>query len=143
MSLYRPFREEGEVSPGRDVSRATIAEKVAIIEEWLIRFKTQKEKKMLYLIAYDIEDNKIRTHIARFLIKKGCLRVQKSVYVAKSDRTTYQEIHQILREINSMYRNHDSIFMLPVPEEKFTNIKLIGKNVEFEVVTKPKNVIFF
>lgn len=42
-----------------------------------------------------------------------------------------------------MYKNYDSIFVLPIPEEKFANMKVIGKNIEFELVTKSKNVLFF
>jgi CRISPR-associated protein Cas2 len=71
------------------------------------------------------------------------MRIQKSLYLAKSSRVTYNEIHDALRDINAMYNNHDSIIVLPVPEEKFKNIKLIGQNIEFEIVTKEHNVMFF
>jgi len=73
---------------------------------------------MLYFVMYDIEDNKIRNHIAKFLIKKGCMRVQKSIYLAKSSSAIYQNIADTLMEINAMYKNNDSIFLLPVPEDK-------------------------
>lgn len=92
---------------------------------------------------YDIENQKIRTHIAKYLIKKGCLRIQKSVYLAKSSPAIMKEISGTLKEINEIYQNEDSIFVLPVPEEKFNNITIIGKNVEFEIVTKPDKVLFF
>ena len=54
-----------------------------------------------------------------------------------------KEISQTLKEINEIYENSDSIFVLPVPEEKFNNITVIGQNVEFDIVTKTKNVLFF
>ena len=92
---------------------------------------------------YDIENNKIRTHVAKYLIKKGCLRIQKSVYLAKSSPSLMKEISGTLKEINEVYDNTDSIFVLPVPEEKFSNITVIGRNIEFDIVTKPKNVLFF
>lgn len=92
---------------------------------------------------YDIENNKIRTHIAKYLTKKGCLRIQKSVYLAKSSVSVMKDISKTLKEINEVYQNQDSIFVLPVPEEKFSNITVIGQNIEFEIVTKPKNVLFF
>lgn len=92
---------------------------------------------------YDIENHRIRNQVAKYLIRKGCMRIQKSIYLAKSSRTTYQHIYTTLREINNMYENRDSIFVLPVPEEKFQNIKVIGKNVQFDLVTKSKNVLFF
>ncbi|MBK8390592.1 MAG: hypothetical protein IPL23_15480 [Saprospiraceae bacterium] len=59
--------------------------------------------------------------------KKGCLRIQKSVYLAKSNRTLYTEITETLKDINEMYNNEDSIFVLPVPEEKFAHMKAFWK----------------
>lgn len=120
-----------------------IADKISHIMQWLSRKSRIKSNTMLYMIMYDIENNKIRTHIAKYLIKKGCLRIQKSVYLAKSSPSIMKEISQTLKEINEIYENSDSIFVLPVPEEKFNNITVIGQNVEFDIVTKTKNVLFF
>lgn len=113
------------------------------IMKWLQLRSRIKSNVMLFMIMYDIENNKVRTQIAKYLTKKGCMRIQKSVYLAKSSPAVMREITQVLKEINEIYENFDSIFVLPVPEEKFSNMKVIGKNVEFELVTKPKNVIFF
>jgi CRISPR-associated protein Cas2 len=120
-----------------------IEQKIHKIMSWMSRQSRIKSNTMLYMIMYDIENNKIRTHIAKYLIKKGCLRIQKSVYLAKSSPAVMKEISSTLKEINEIYENQDSIFVLPVPEEKFNNITVIGQNVEFEIVTKPKNVLFF
>lgn len=125
------------------VSSLPIDQKIHAIMEWMNKQSRVKSNIMLYLIMYDIENNKIRTHVAKYLTKKGCLRIQKSVYLAKSSVTVMKDISKTLREINEVYQNHDSIFVLPVPEEKFSNITVIGQNVEFELVTKPKNVLFF
>ncbi len=97
---------------------------------------------MLYFVMYDIENDKVRTRIAKYLIKKGCMRVQKSIYLAKTSSAVYQEIADALRDINAMYKNNDSIFLLPVPEDKLRHMRIIGKNVDIELVTKPPNVLF-
>jgi CRISPR-associated endonuclease Cas2 len=141
--LYYPFKTKEENEEGANIEDLSLKAKLAKIEQWLINQKKQKDRHMLYMVMYDIEDNRVRTQIAKYLIKKGCLRIQKSVYLAKSNRTTYQDIFQTLKEINEMYKNYDSIFVLPIPEEKFANMKVIGKNLEFELVTKSKNVLFF
>lgn len=125
------------------LAEMSIDQKIHHIMGWLARQSRTKSNTMLYMIMYDIENNKIRTHVAKYLIKKGCLRIQKSVYLAKSSPSVMKDIHLTLKEINEVYDNEDSIFVLPVPEEKFNNIKVIGKNVEFEIVTKPKNILFF
>ncbi len=120
-----------------------LEQKIQYIMGWLARQSRSKSTYMLYMIMYDIENNKIRTHIAKYLIKKGCLRIQKSIYLAKSSPTVMKEITATLKEINEIYENKDSIFVLPVPEEKFNNIKVIGKNVDFEIVTDAKKILFF
>ncbi|MBK7522811.1 MAG: hypothetical protein IPI53_01165 [Saprospiraceae bacterium] len=43
-------------------------------------------------------------------MKKGCLRIQKSVYLAKSSPAIMKDISQTLKEINEVYNNEDSIF---------------------------------
>ncbi len=146
--MYPSFKIAETWPEMSDVEKAipeefSIEQKIHRIMEWLARQSRVKSNTMLYMIMYDIENNKIRTHIAKYLIKKGCLRIQKSVYLAKSSPSIMKEISVTLKEINEVYENTDSIFVLPVPEEKFNNITVIGQNVEFEIVTKPKNVLFF
>ena len=141
--MYEPFKQSFQLEEGKNISNLTIDERVEKIEEWLYKQRKIKDRTMLYLVMYDIENDKIRTQVAKYLIKKGCLRIQKSVYLTKSNRTTYDDIYETLRDINGMYENEDSIFVMPIPEEKFAHLKAIGKNVEFEVITKPKNVLFF
>jgi CRISPR-associated endonuclease Cas2 len=132
-----------ETGEKNTLAEMAIEQKIHFIMGWLARQSRSKSNTMLYMIMYDIENNKIRTHVAKYLMKKGCLRIQKSVYLAKSSPAIMKDISQTLKEINEVYHNEDSIFLLPVPEEKFNNITIIGKNIEFEMVTKPKNVLFF
>jgi len=91
---------------------------------------------------YDIEDHRIRRHIARFLLKKGCMRVQKSVFVGRLERKTVREMQEILKEIQAMYENNDSIFFLPAGEENISGMRVIGKNVDFEFAIGNKNTYF-
>lgn len=124
-----------------DLPSMDTAERMHYIMNWLAEKSRVKSHLMLYMIMYDIEDNKIRTHLAKYLIKRGCLRIQKSVYLAKMSPAVMNDIADVIKEINELYENQDSIFILPVPEDKFQNMKVIGKNVEFEIVTKPRNVL--
>ncbi len=122
--------------------RYPLQKRVEKILDWLAQYQPQTGSDMLYFVMYDIEDNKIRNHIAKYLIKKGCMRVQKSIYLAKSSSSIYHEIADTLTDINAMYKNNDSIFLLPVPEDKLRHMRIIGKNVDVELVTKPPNVFF-
>ncbi len=99
--------------------------------------------KMLYFILYDIENNKVRNQIAKYLIKNGCLRVQKSVFFAESDRALYDQIHKDLKTIQELYDNSDSIFFIPVSADQLRSMKIVGQSIDFELVTGSKTTMFF
>ena len=105
--------------------------------------KSQKASDMIYFIMYDIENNKVRTYIAKYLIKKGCTRIQKSIFLAESDRKTFDDIHSTLKEVQDVYENNDSIFLVPVSTDEIKAMKMIGQNVDFDVVLSNKNTLFF
>lgn len=98
---------------------------------------------MLYFIMYDIENDKVRTSIAKYLKQKGCLRVQKSIFFAESERRVFNSIHSDLRHIQELYDNKDSIFMVPVSTDQVRAMKIIGQNTDFDLVIGNKNTLFF
>ncbi len=102
-----------------------------------------KSGHMIYFIMYDIENNKVRNHISKYLLRKGCIRVQKSVFVAESDRKRYDELNTTLREVQAMYENEDSIFFVPVSVDEIRAMKIIGKNIDFSMVIDTPNTLFF
>lgn len=102
-----------------------------------------KPGNMIYFIMYDIENNKIRNHIAKYLLRKGCIRVQKSIFIADSDRKKYNELNSTLKEVQEMYENNDSIFFVPVSVDEIRAMKIIGKNVDFSMVIDTPNTMFF
>lgn len=48
------------------------------------------------LVAYDIEDDKIRNKIAKYLLKIGT-RLQKSVFIVQIERHTFRRLQNTLR----------------------------------------------
>lgn len=96
----------------------------------------------LGFIMYDIEDNKIRNHIAKYLERLGYLRIQKSIFFGNINRKVHDDVYQALRDINELYDNEDSIVFLPVSSDDITRVKLVGKNIEFQVMMESKNVLF-
>ncbi|MBM3405553.1 MAG: CRISPR-associated endonuclease Cas2 [Bacteroidetes bacterium] len=98
---------------------------------------------MIFFIMYDIENDKIRNQIAKYLINKGCTRVQKSVFVAQKERKLYEEIHTTLKEVQEMYDNNDSIFCLPVSTDELKAMKIIGQNISFDMILDNKSTMFF
>lgn len=104
--------------------------------------RSLKFDEMLYLVMYDIENNKVRTEIAKFLIAKGCVRIQKSVYLARSKRKLYIEISEALEEIQSYYDNEDSIITLPLTHNALESIQVIGKDIKIANIVEPSNTVF-
>jgi len=123
--------------------RLTIDEKVQRVVDFLKRIKEKRIEDMYCFVMYDIENDKIRNYISKYLIKQGCIRVQKSVFVANITRKMYLEISQTIAEVNAMYDNCDSIFFLPIGEDVMNNLKIVGKNIDLEVVMDPPNTLFF
>ena len=79
--------------------------------------------------------------IARYLIEKGCIRIQKSVFLAHTNHKKFEEIQQTLVEINDIYENKDSIILIPINVSDARSMKLIGKNVNIEQIVDPPNTV--
>ncbi|MCC5938414.1 MAG: CRISPR-associated endonuclease Cas2 [Lunatimonas sp.] len=139
---------------GLSVSEAQPPEGIAPEEELLplsqriqkilgiLRDKPIKSTTMNYLIMYDIQNNKVRNLVSKYLIKNGCTRVQKSVFLVHSDHKKFDEIRQTLADINDVYENEDSIILVPLNISDARSMKLIGKNVNIEQIIDPPNTIF-
>ncbi len=108
-----------------------------------IRQPSQNAYDMLYLVMYDIEDDRVRTHIAKYLLGKGCIRIQKSVYLARTHQQTFKEISETLKEVQAAYDNHDSILLAPVQSETIGSMKIIGKDIQIQSLIDPPNTLFF
>ncbi|MDD3722738.1 MAG: CRISPR-associated endonuclease Cas2 [Lutibacter sp.] len=113
--------------------------------KYLMNFTSQsfKNSDMVFFVMYDIENNKIRTEIAKYLKRNGCYRVQKSIFIAKKDREQYNEICQTLKEVQECYDNDDSIFIVPVSTDEIKAMKVLGQNIDFDLIFGNKNTLFF
>lgn len=98
---------------------------------------------MIFFIMYDIESNKVRTAVAKYLISQGCSRIQKSIFLADLSSTTYRKIRDDLTEIQSLYENQDSIIVCPVSTDIISNMKVIGKDISVDIIMRNKNTLFF
>jgi len=130
----KPPPEEGGVEPLPDRIRRLLQ---------LVREPSKNTYDMLYLVMYDIEDDRVRTHIAKYLLSKGCIRIQKSVYLARTHQKTFKEIADTLKEVQATYDNHDSILLAPVQSETIGSMKIIGKDIQIQSLIDPPNTLFF
>lgn len=98
---------------------------------------------MLFFVMYDIESNKVRYQIAKYLLRVGCLRVQRSIFLADLSTDKYDMIRRDLTEVQSLYNNHDSILVVPISTDYLQAMKVIGKSIDLDIIMKSKNTLFF
>lgn len=98
---------------------------------------------MIFFTMYDIESNKVRRLIAKYLISKGCTRIQDSIFLADLPRPTYEEIKRDLAEVQSLYDNHDSIIVYPISTDQLHAMQVIGEQVDVDIITHKRNTLFY
>ena len=55
----------------------------------------------------------------------------------------YEQIKKDMVEVQSLYENHDSIIVCPVSSDILKSMKIIGQNINLDVITHSKNTLFF
>ena len=108
----------------------------------VVNRQQRKATDMLFFIMYDIESNKVRREIAKYLEDKGCFRIQKSIFLASADRSVYEQIKADLAEVQALYDNHDSIILCPVSTDEMRAMKVIGQELNIDIITQTSNTLF-
>lgn len=98
---------------------------------------------MLFFVMYDIESHKVRRLVARYLIRKGCFRVQHSIFLADLPHEKCEEIKNDLAEVQAAYDNHDSILVVPISTDYLRAMRVIGKAIDVNVIMHSQNTLFF
>ena len=98
---------------------------------------------MTFFVMYDISNDKVRNEVAKYLKRKGCIRIQKSIFMATLPHKVYAEIHQTLREVQESYENQDSIIFVPISSDEVKAMKIIGKSVDIDLILGSNNTLFF
>ena len=98
---------------------------------------------MLFFVMYDIESNRVRRQIVKYLERQGCTRVQKSIFLADLPISQYEQIKSDLAEVQACYENLDSILVVPISTDYLKAMKVIGQSINVDVITKSSNTLFF
>ena len=98
---------------------------------------------MLFFVMYDIESDKVRRLVVKYLQRKGCTRVQKSIFLADLPAEQYQKIREDLTEVQAAYENNDSILVVPISTDHLRSMKIIGQTIAIDVIMHSKNTMFF
>ena len=103
----------------------------------------KRKDRMLFFVMYDIESDKVRRLVVKYLIREGCTRIQKSIFLADRPVATYNKIKSDLAAVQAVYDNEDSIIVLPVTTDYRRMMKVIGKNIDVDIITHNKDTLFF
>lgn len=109
----------------------------------IVKSKKRDASKMLFFVMYDIESNKVRRHVVKYLERQGCSRVQKSIFLADLATAKYEQIKSDLAEVQACYENDDSILVVPISTDYLKAMKVIGQTINVDVITKTSNTLFF
>lgn len=85
----------------------------------------------------------MRNQIVKYLIRTGCTRVQKSIFLADLPIAVYDEIRTNLTEVQQCYDNEDSILIVPISTDYLRSMKVIGQTLDVDLILKTKNTLFF
>lgn len=154
MSLTYNFQtlQNAKIADNNKICTASNNHEYNDIEDIELRIKhilglTERIKKtpnkMLFFVMYDIEDNKVRRLVSKYLLRKGCTRIQKSVFLAETPVETFSDIKNDLSEVQTAYDNNDSIIILPITTDYLRMMKIIGQNIDIDIITHSKNTLFF
>lgn len=109
----------------------------------IVERQKKNRDRMLFFVMYDIESNKVRALVHKYLKRKGCTPIQRSIFLADTSIEVYDEIKADLAAVQEAYANNDSIIVLPVSTDYLRMMKIIGQKIEVDVITHSRNTLFF
>jgi len=109
----------------------------------ILQLNYKNVRAMNCFILYDITDNKLRLQISKYLLKKGCQRIQKSVFLANITKQIYNEIFSTFQELEPVYNIKDSIFMVPIGEYHLAEMRMVGKDVDMSFSKAKEYALYF
>lgn len=139
---------EGSPAPNRELNGDETDELLPLEERarnilGLVNNNKKRIGRMLFFVMYDIESNKVRRYVVKYLERQGCTRIQKSIFLADLEVSKFNEIKNDLAEVQAVYENNDSILVVPITTEYLRSMKIIGQNIDIDVITHSRNTLFF
>ena len=96
---------------------------------------------MLVWVIYDITENNIRQKVSTRCKSYGLYRVQKSVFLGDLDSNDRAPLALECEELIDTER--DSVYIFPMDEQSFKQVKLIGQAFDKELVSDEIITKFF
>lgn len=88
---------------------------------------------MLTWVIYDIENDRIRTRVAKVCKNAGLYRVQKSVFLGTLENNEFDELKLRIEGLVDLEK--DSVYVFPMNKSELKACGLIGQAFDKELVT--------
>ncbi len=98
---------------------------------------------MMFFVMYDISDDKVRTQLAKYLLGRGCYRVQKSVFLADTSSENYNQICGELEQIQKFCEHVVRILIVPIGQISISEMKIYGQSLDLGIIMKTHSTLFF
>lgn len=109
----------------------------------IINREKRKTTDMLFFVMYDIESDKVRNLVFKYLKKQGCTNIQRSIFLGDVSTEKFNKIKEDLTEVQACYDNADSILIVPISTDYLKAMKIIGKSIDVDIIMKTRNTLFF
>jgi len=95
---------------------------------------------MIAWVMYDIEDDKVRTKVAKLCKQTGLYRVQFSVFLGSIDANQKDTLElQITAQIDV---EKDSVYIFPMSKNELQATVLLGKAFDKKMITDEVKALF-
>ncbi|WP_407402858.1 CRISPR-associated endonuclease Cas2 [Sodaliphilus sp.] len=143
--MHASLKEDAHIVPGNidngdDNQVGTLSERVNRIFGFI---NNKRNTDMTFFVMYDIESNKVRRHIAKYLLESGCIRLQRSMFLANLPHEKFNKIKDDLAQVQACYDNDDSILVVPISCDLLQAMKVIGRDINVDIVLRTSSTLFF
>ena len=95
---------------------------------------------MIAWVMYDIEDDKVRTKVAKQCKQAGLYRVQFSVFLGSVDANQKDTLELQIKE--QIDEEKDSVYIFPMSKNELQATVLLGKAFDKKMVTDEVKALF-
>lgn len=96
---------------------------------------------MIVWVIYDIQEDKIRSKVAKACLQSGLYRVQYSAFIGKLDK--HQKDSLTLRMQELIDTDKDKVYMFPMSKDELVQTVLLGQAFDKKFVTDEVRSLFF
>ncbi len=95
---------------------------------------------MIAWVLYDIEDDKVRTKVAKLCKQAGLYRVQFSVFLGSIESNQKDTLELQIAEL--IDEEKDSIYIFPMSKSELKATVLLGKAFDKKLITDEVKALF-